>query len=203
MPILTNLTQRIARSPGDPKVERTGPSTLRAGDSLARSLGMFSFALGLAELIAPKRITRAIGLDGREGLVRAFGVREISAGIPTMSIDKQIGLMMRIVGDGLDIATVASALKSQNAQRRNAGIAFGALIAVTALDLLAIAMTSAAHKRSPEPPRDFSDRSGLPRGIEASRGLARRDFATPADYRAPGTNAEQLPMRASGAAPTG
>jgi hypothetical protein len=201
MSILTNLTQRIARSPGDPKVEHTGPGTLTAGDSLARSLGMFSFALGVAELVAPKRITRAIGLDGKEGLVRAFGAREISAGIPTISIDKQVGLMMRIAGDGLDIATVARALQSENGQRRNAGIVLGALVAVTALDLLAITLTSAAHKRSPLPPRDYSDRSGLPRGIEASRGLARRDFQTPADYRAPGTNAEQLPVRESGATP--
>jgi hypothetical protein len=103
---------------------------------------------------------------------------------------------MRIAGDALDIATVAPALQSGNAQRRNAAIAFAGLLAVTALDLFAAATTSAAHKRPPPPTRDYSDRRGLPRGIEASRGLARRDFITPPDYRASGTNAEQLPMHA-------
>ena len=193
MSIVSNLTQHIARSPGDPKVQRKGPSSLTASDTLARSLGMFSFALGCAELIAPERITRALGLDGKEPLIRAFGVREISAGIPTISIDKQVGLAMRIAGDGLDIATVAPALRSSNPQRGNAAMAFAALVAITALDVIAVATNSAAHKRT-APARDYSDRSGLPRGVEATRGLARRDFETPPDYRAPGTNAEQLPM---------
>ncbi len=193
MSILSNLTQHIARSPGDPKVQHKGPSSLTAGDTLARWLGIFSFTLGFAELIGPERITRALGLNGKESLVRAFGVREISAGIPTVSIDKQVGLMMRIAGDGLDIATVAPALRSSNTKRGNAAVVFGALLAITALDVIAAAATATAHKRT-APPHDYSDRSGLPRGIEATRGLARRDFATPPDYRAPGTNAEQLPM---------
>ena len=193
MSILQNLTQHIARSPGDPEVTFKGPSSLTPGDTLARWLGIFSFTLGLAELISPGRITRAIGLDGKESLVRAFGVREISAGIPTVSIDKLVGLTMRIAGDGLDIATVARALRSSNPQRGNAAKVFGALLAITALDVVAVATTRTAHKRT-APPRDYSDRSGLPRGIEATRGLARRDFVTPPDYRAPGTNAEQLPM---------
>jgi hypothetical protein len=194
MSILSNLTQHIARSPGDPKVLRKGPSSLTAGDTLARWLGIFSFALGFAELITPGRITRAIGLDGKESLVRAFGAREISAGIPTVSIDKHVGLMMRIAGDGLDIATVAPALRSSNPQRGNAAMVFGALFVITALDVIAAAMTGTAHKRV-APPRDYSDRSGFPRGLEATRGLARRDFATPPDYRAPGTNAEPMPMQ--------
>ena len=196
--MLLNLTQHIARSPGDPKVHQKGPSSLTPGDTLARWLGIFSFTLGFAEIIAPGRITRAIGLDGKENLVRAFGIREISAGIPTISIDKQIGLMMRIAGDGLDIATVAPALRSGNPQRGNAAITFLALFAITALDVIAAGATSAVHKRTAAPPRDYSDRSGLPRGLEATRGLARRDFATPPDYRAPGTNAEQLTMRGAG-----
>ena len=37
---------------------------------------------------------------------------------------------------------------------------------------------------------DYSDRSGLPRGAQASRGLARKDFEIPPDYRAEGTVAD-------------
>ena len=192
MTLLTNLTQRIARSPGDPKVMRKGPSSLTGADKLAQMLAMFSFGLGMTELLAPGRITRAIGLEGKEGLIRAYGAREISAGIPTFSIDKQVGLLMRLAGDALDIATILPALRKDNDRRDNAGLAFLALIGITLLDGVAAMGTSAAHKRSAPPPRDYSGRSGLPRGVEASRGLARRDFTTPPDYRTPGRLAEAL-----------
>jgi hypothetical protein len=192
MTLLTNLTQRIARSPGDPKVMRKGPSSLTGADQLARMLAMFSFGLGMTELLAPGRITRAVGLDGQEGLIRAYGAREISSGIPTFSIDKQVGLRMRLLGDALDIATVLPALSKHNDRRGNAVVALFALIGVTLLDAIAATGTSAVHKRSGVPPRDYSNRSGLPRGVEASRGLARRDFTTPPDYRTPGTVAEAL-----------
>jgi hypothetical protein len=49
---LTNLTH-IARSEGDPRIERKGPSSLTGPDRLARALGWFSIGLGVAELVAP------------------------------------------------------------------------------------------------------------------------------------------------------
>lgn len=191
--VLTKLSQRIARTPGDPKVLHTGPSSLTSGDKLARALAMFSFGLGAAEIVAPKRISSAIGLEGKEGLIRAYGLREISAGIPTFSIDKQVGLVMRILGDGLDIATVIAAFNGENTKRGRAACALAMLLGITALDVLAAVATTAAHRRSPSPPRDYSDRSGFPRGIDASRGLARKDFETPPDLHSPGPLAEQLP----------
>jgi len=192
MTLLTNLTQRIARSPGDPKVMRKGPSSLTDADQLARTLAMFSFGLGMTEVLAPGRITRAVGLEGKEGLIRAYGAREIASGIPTFSIDKQVGLLMRLAGDALDIATVLPALRKDNDRRGNAALACVALIGITLLDAIAATRTSAVHKRSDAPPRDYSRRSGLPRGVEASRGLARRDFTTPPDYHTAGTLAESL-----------
>ena len=64
----------IARSKGDPKITRSGPSSLGTSDRLAKALGWFSLGLGLTELLAPGRITRTLGLEGKEGVVRAFGV---------------------------------------------------------------------------------------------------------------------------------
>lgn len=52
----------IARSEGDPEVLRSGPSSLGRADQLAKALGWFSLGLGLAELLAPRRITRALGM---------------------------------------------------------------------------------------------------------------------------------------------
>ncbi|HEY1961981.1 MAG TPA: hypothetical protein VGG69_06160, partial [Rhizomicrobium sp.] len=87
MPYLTDLTTKIARSEGDPKIISTGPSSLSPSDRLGRALGWLSFGLGLAELVAPRQITRALGMEGKEGLVRAYGAREIGAGMLCLSID--------------------------------------------------------------------------------------------------------------------
>src|SRR3954454_14162447 len=93
----------ITRSEGDPKVLRSGPSSLGPSDQLAKALGWFSLGLGLAELVAPHAITRALGMQGKEGLIRAYGAREILAGVVSLSPDKQAGLWSRLAGDGLDI----------------------------------------------------------------------------------------------------
>ena len=44
--------------------------------NLSRGLGWFSIALGLTELFGARRLTKALGMEGQEGLVRAFGARE-------------------------------------------------------------------------------------------------------------------------------
>lgn len=192
---LTNFTG-IARSEGDPKVERKGPSSLTGADRLARALGWFSVGLGLAELIAPGRLARTLGLDDKEGLIRAYGARELASAVPTLSIDKPVGLAARIGGDVLDLATLASALHRDNPKWRNAAIATALVAGITLLDVAAFKGVKAAHARDSGGDRDYSDRSGLPRGAEASRGLAAKDFDIPADYRAQGTVADALPAPA-------
>lgn len=194
--LLTNLTG-IARSEGDPRVESKGPSSLTGPDRLARALGWFSIGLGVAELVAAGRIARALGMEDKQSLIRAYGARELAAAIPTLSVDKPIGLAARIGGDALDLGTLATALHRDNPQRRNAVIATALVAGITLLDLLAYKGVKAAHQRPPGSDRDYSDRSGLPRGAQASRGLARQDFETPADFRAEGTVADAIPALAS------
>lgn len=193
---LTSFTH-IARSEGDPRVQSKGPTSLTAADRLARALGWFSVGLGVAELVAPGRIARAIGLEGKEGLIRAYGARELAAAVPTLSVDKPIGLAARIGGDALDLGTLAFALHPDNPKRRNAAIATALVAGITLLDLVAYAGTKAAHRRDPGSDRDYSDRSGLPHGVQASRGLARRDFTTPPDFRAEGRIADAVPELAA------
>jgi hypothetical protein len=82
----------IARSDEDPKVLRSGPSSLEGADRMAKALGWFSIGLGLAELIAAKRIARALGMEGMEARVRAYGVRELGHGIVSLSPDTHLGL---------------------------------------------------------------------------------------------------------------
>lgn len=120
------------------------------------------------------------------------------AAIPTLSVDKPIGLAARIGGDALDLATLASALRKDNPKRGNAAIATALVVGITLLDIVAYAGVKAAHRRDPgSAKRDYSDRSGLPRGAAASRGLARKDFEIPADYRAEGQVADAVPGLAS------
>ena len=189
---LTNVTH-IARSEGDPRIEHKGPSSLTGPDRLARALGWFSIGLGIAELVAPGRIARTLGLEGKEGLIRAYGARELASAVPTLSIDKQVGLAARIGGDALDLGTLALALSPDNPKRDNAAIATALVLGITLLDIIAYSGTKTVHSRERGAQRDYSDRSGLPRGPGASRGLARQDFDIPADYRAEGRVADAVP----------
>lgn len=173
----------IARSEGDPKVLRSGPSSLGTSDQLAKALGWFSLGLGLTELLAPGHITRALGMEGKEGVVRAFGAREIGHGLLTLSPDKQVGLWSRVAGDGLDIATLMGGLRDDNPKRDNVVIALAMVLGVTVLDLIGAQSTTVRHSRNRGERRLYRDRTGFPRGVQAARGAA-RDFKTPPDMRA-------------------
>src|SRR5215510_3008780 len=49
---------------------------------IARGLGWLSIGLGVAELVAPRRLAKLIGVRGNyNGLLRAIGAREIASGI--------------------------------------------------------------------------------------------------------------------------
>lgn len=181
MSFLLSKASQVVREPGDPRVLETGPSSLKPVDKLGRALGWASFGLGAVELFAPKVVTRWLGMEGREGLVRAYGVREFGAGVFCLSTNSDYGAMSRAAGDVLDLATLATAYRDDNPKKRNVGIAMAAVAAIGVLDAAAGFAIRDLHRRKSEP-RDFSDRSGFPKGIEYSRGKA--SGAIPADYRA-------------------
>lgn len=163
----------FARSPGDPRIVRPGRSVRPLADEMARALGWFSIVLGAVELAAPRSITRVLGMEGKEGLVRAFGVREIVAGMTSLSTEKVAGLWSRVGGDVLDIAVLATAYRDDNPKKHNVGLALAAVAAVTLIDIGSATGTTATHARSKSSSRrDYGDRSGFPRGIDAARGSA-------------------------------
>jgi hypothetical protein len=159
----------IARSKRDPKIIRSGPSSLPMADRLARGLGWFSIGLGLAELLAPRRFTAFLGMRGREPLVRAFGAREIASGILSLSIDKQAGLWARVAGDAVDLLTLYQAHRPGHRKRANVVIAMTVVGGIAALDLLAARGVQTKHARQRSDARDYSDRSGFPRGLAAAK----------------------------------
>jgi hypothetical protein len=153
--------------------------------ALARGLGWFSIGLGLAEVLAPRRLARALGMDGHENLVRTYGLREITTGIGILAApDPKPWIWGRVGGDALDLATLAGALGPDNRRQENVGIALAAVAGVTALDLYCAQALSGEEHEEHRPMVDYSDRSGLPRSPEEMRGAA-RDFEVPRDMRAP------------------
>jgi hypothetical protein len=106
--------------------------------SLARPLGWFSIGLGMAELLAPRRIAEAHGAPDAGRVVQGFGVREIAAGIGILAApQRSAGLWARAAGDALDIG--AAGLAAARAEGRARTIALGTLafvVGALAVDLL-------------------------------------------------------------------
>jgi hypothetical protein len=194
MSFLLTKTSEIARAPGDPKVIETGPSSLKPADRAGRMLGWASFGLGALELFAPKTVTKWLGMEGREGLVRAYGARELGAGVLCLSTNNDVGAASRVAGDVLDLATLATAWRDDNPKKHNVGWAIAAVAAITVADAVTAASIRNLHKRK-GPVRDFSDRSGFPKGIDYSRGKAAAG-RIPEDFQAEPKLAEFSPATA-------
>jgi hypothetical protein len=161
---------------------------------VARGLGWFSIALGLTELVAPGKLARSLGLEGKETLLRGYGAREIASGVGALSIDPTPAIWSRVGGDLLDLGTLAIGMrKADDEQRRNAGMAIAAVVGVTLIDLLTAASLTRETSEHRGERRDYGDRSGFPKGIDKARGAAARDFETPPDMRsAPQATADAL-----------
>jgi hypothetical protein len=152
----------------------SAPLPPETAHKLAEGLGWFSIALGLTELLAPRALTRSLGMEGHEGLVQAYGVREIATGLGILSSDQPAPWIWgRVGGDALDLATLGAGLTPDNPQKGNIGLALTAVLGVTALDVLTAQSLSAEDSQPKQPVRDYSDRSGLPRSPQAMRGAAR------------------------------
>ena len=153
--------------------------------ALAQGLGWFSIALGVTEVVAPRALTRALGMQGSEGLVQTYGVREIATGIGILASEQPAPwLWGRVGGDALDIATLAAGFSDDNPKKHNVGMALLSVLGVTALDIVCAQQLSSDHPQQRQPVRDYSDRSGLPRPPQQMRGAA-RDFKIPRDFQTP------------------
>lgn len=111
-----------------------------AGETLAVSLGWFSVALGVAELAAPYRVARFIGVaptDKSITTLRSYGAREVGAGLAILAQPgRATWLWSRVAGDALDLATLAGAMTAPTTHRGRATFAAAAVLGVAALDVL-------------------------------------------------------------------
>ena len=115
---------------------RTHSRSMSSADALARGLGWFSIGLGILEVAAPHRLTRALGMRGQENIIRAYGWREIANGVGILAArDPAPWVWGRVGGDALDLATLAGGFDENNRRRENVGLAMAAVAGVTALDV--------------------------------------------------------------------
>lgn len=184
-------------SAGAPNTLRSAPPRHAAAHALARGLAFFSLAMGLAELVAPRRAARLADmgelpdrpeLPSTATVVRAYGLREVGVGTGLLaSTDPEPWVWGRVAGDLLDIATVALAPRRRTMFGSSGGSRAGTLVAlaaVTALDLYCAEALRRERLARAARPHDWSDRSGFAEGAEAMRGAA-SDFEVPADMRTP------------------
>lgn len=154
-------------------------------DRMARGLGWFSIGIGLTEMLAGRSLARWMGMEDKTTLIRAYGAREVVAGIGLLSLgDPKPWIWGRIAGDGLDLATLAAGLTNDNPRRGNVLIALGAVTAASAMDAVCARALYEEEAAAWTPPRDYGDRSGLPKPAEQMRGAA-RDAPIGADMRTP------------------
>ena len=151
---------------------------------LARCMGWFSIGLGVMELAAPGTLARALGMEGREGLIQGYGAREVATGVALLSASNPTPWMWgRVAGDALDLLTLARGLEDGNPKKRNVEIAMAAVAGVTAVDMACGAALGRGPGDSVE--RVEAERSGYPVPIREAHGLAVRKDAEP--YAIPAT----------------
>lgn len=104
---------------------------------MAKGLGWFSIGLGLTQLVAPRWLGGAIGIGERPGLMRALGARELVTGVGVLAQSKpKVPMWGRVVGDLMDVALLATALRSGGTQKGRVAGATGMVLGVGLLDLL-------------------------------------------------------------------
>ena len=150
----------------------------RGGAGLARFLGWFSVALGVAELAAPRRVARLIGVDYDEDnrrLLQTLGLRELATGIGILAQPQEPAWMWaRVGGDMMDLTLLGSALKSDRSDHGRVTAATAAVLGVTALDVLTGQRLSAGRNGG-----GTAERGSEPRGTLVRRTITVRQ--TPAE----------------------
>ncbi|MBE2267966.1 MAG: SRPBCC family protein [Anaerolinea sp.] len=109
-------------------------------EGMAKFLGWFSIALGLAQVLAPRQMLAIIGLRGtpqRRLIMRVVGVREIASGIGSLVwFRPSAWIRARLAGDVLDLLLLVRALQAPDAKQGQTTAALTAVLGVTVLDVM-------------------------------------------------------------------
>jgi len=142
-------------------------------DSLSRSLAWFSIGLGLAQLLAPRRVAQIAGAEPTDGtvhLMRALGAREFMSGVGILSGQRgEDWLRARVAGDVMDLALLGRLMTSDSAERGKAAMATLAVAGVTALDVFAAMRSNAQHENGKAPRERNSEPASVQPGTRTIR----------------------------------
>jgi hypothetical protein len=142
------MAERVGSGTRTPGWDLGPERRLDDGETLARLLGWFSLALGAAELAAPGRLARWLGMEGSEELLRVYGLRETAKGIGILANRRPARwIRARLAGDLLDLATLSRGLSGGNPRRRNVALAMAAVGGVAVLDAVCAAQLSGRRNR--------------------------------------------------------
>ena len=118
----------------------------RGTHQLVTALGWFSIGLGVAQLLAPRSMARAIGAPERANLMRGIGAREVAAGVGILSRREPSGwLWARVAGDAMDLALLGAAARSRSSQRSRLAVVAAAVAGVALLDVLGSVRQTREH----------------------------------------------------------
>jgi hypothetical protein len=119
--------------------------------------------LGLIELIIGGTLADHLGLSGFAWLIRLYGAREIVNGALILaSKDPTPWVWLRVIGDGLDVATLVWGLSRDPSHWIGVLVAFIAVAPVVLADIYC-AMTLSGESKEPLPAvYDYRNRSGFP-----------------------------------------
>ncbi len=135
----------------------------------AHALGWLGIALGAAQLLAPRPLTRAVGL------------RQIATGVALLASEQpHTWGWARVAGGVRDAALIARTLRNGGSAAPRA-----ALVAVGALAIADVALARRRTQPAPVARVDYPARSGFPLPSDEMRGFARSDFTPPPDMRVP------------------
>jgi uncharacterized membrane protein len=106
------------------------------------ALGWFSLGLGLAQLLATKRVAQLIGVDEDDmdtrRALRLVGARELACGFGLLSESHSAAwAWARVAGDVMDLALVGTALQSRHANADRLLLAGAGVVGVACVDTYA------------------------------------------------------------------
>ncbi|PYS86269.1 MAG: hypothetical protein DMF62_16455 [Acidobacteria bacterium] len=109
-----------------------------ATSKLAKGLGLFSIALGAAEILGSAQIGELIGADRRfRAFLPVLGAREIAHGIGILSsVKPTTAVWTRVGGDAIDLAYLGAAFAGKDTNKKRLAGALLAILGVGVLDVL-------------------------------------------------------------------
>jgi hypothetical protein len=120
---------------------------------LAKFLGLFSFGLGVAQLLTPERVNKLIGVEDKpktRAIQRAVGVQELTAaqGIFALSPPTPV-LWSRVGGDLVHLGLLARAFTNGKKDTGRLAATIGAVVGITVVDGIVSARYQSAWPKEP------------------------------------------------------